>query len=167
MEDSPEKKKRLQAVLANLKGKSEAARRQKVDDFLHENINQPLADIGLGEVGAGLSAAGSTAYDMLPKDESEFAVGVPVKGSIKALERLRALGPEAKALGQVEGVAAMNAGARTAEDVAAAEAKRKASEAGADTLVYGGKNGPVRRKAAPNPTAEEEKFLRSRAIDEK
>lgn len=141
MENDPVKKSRLQEIFESLKGKSpngadadltrkalkqysQEKDQASTDDWLNENINQPLADRGFPGVGAGLSAVASAGKELLPKDESEFAVIMPGKGLIN------------RAAGEVEGLAAMNYGAMSAEQKAAAAAKRAASEAGAATIDY-------------------------------
>lgn len=172
MEDTPEKSSILSKILSSLKGKSDDvdpkaehdkqvmqrikqmgqdSQQMNSDEWLQNNVNQPIADAGYPEVGAATAAAASTAKDLLPKDESEFAVGVPVNASASMLGKMKGLASRAE---EPVGTAMMNAGARTAEDVAKAKATRDAIEAGADTLVYGGRGGPKRM------TAEEMKKLK-------
>lgn len=59
--------------------------KKSLQDWLHENVNQPLADRGYEEAGAGISAVGAAVGDLLiPESKSDLA--------------LMALGPAGKVL---------------------------------------------------------------------
>jgi len=49
----------------------------KVDDWLEQNVNEPLAAAGHEDLGAGLAATGSAATEMLvPKSKTEAALAI-------------------------------------------------------------------------------------------
>lgn len=64
------------------------AAKKKVDDWLESNVNEPLAEAGHPDIGAGISAVGSAAADMaIPEDEMDLAMAaLPIKGGGKAIK---------------------------------------------------------------------------------
>ncbi len=63
--DQPEKKHKRKAEFS-----------EKTDKWLDENVNQPLAKKGLGGLGAGISAAGSTLASLFDTDENVAPMSV-------------------------------------------------------------------------------------------
>lgn len=68
---------------------SEKARllKQRYDDYLQDNVNQPLSDMGYPNVGAGIAAASSTAADYLvPESPLDLVPGKAVGRAFKAVK---------------------------------------------------------------------------------
>lgn len=167
MESTPEKKSKLAEILAALKGKAmEVTNGDSPEEMYHnfrgaakEGIEEDVLPGVQKHLGDEAAAGTATALDMgldyvAPEDPKMLAAGMLPIGRLGKLGK--AGGAEARMLereGAPVGTAAMNAGARSAEDIAAAKAARGASEAAAPTIVYG-KGGPKRF------TAEEMKKMR-------
>ena len=65
------------------KNKKTPQLKEKLDSWLDNNVNQPLASKGYGNIGAGLSAAGSAAGDMfIPEDATDVAMSFLPFGKI-------------------------------------------------------------------------------------
>jgi hypothetical protein len=80
------RKRQLDKMIKRGSDKTRAA----TDEFLQENVNQPLSDAGFPNVGAGLSAVGSSVVETFtPEDSTDAALSmipnVPVGSSFRGM----------------------------------------------------------------------------------
>lgn len=76
------KRKTLKEQAKNLKHPGKQTKKD-LDNWLDTNVNQPLAKRGYETLGAGLSAAGSTAGDwFIPENEAEAAAASAPGGAV-------------------------------------------------------------------------------------
>lgn len=147
MDNSPEKKSRLQEILESLKGKAKditgadspeefynnfrGAAKEGIEEDVLPGVQKHLGD----EAAAGTATALDMGLDYVaPEDPKDLALAALPMGRFGKLGKA-----EARAAGRVEGLGAMNYGAMRAEDKAARAAARRASEEAAPALVYGQK----------------------------
>lgn len=112
--------------------------KEKLDEYLNEYLNIPLAKAGYEDIGAALSAAASAAGELvIPEDLADLALSaVPgLKLAKTAKKGMRAIKPAEEALDYAK-IAADEA--RTLKEAA------KTSQEVADTLKYG-KMGEIER----------------------
>lgn len=118
----------------------------KLDDFLNEHLNMPLADAGYEDAGAALSALLSSAGELaIPDNLAEAALAaVPGARLMKAGKGLKKLVPGLEKAGAIDYKAIQ------AAEKQAANVGREASEKTADTLFYTQPGEMVKIKSRPD-----------------
>jgi len=69
--------------------------KEKLNAWLDENVNQPLAKEGYEDLGAGLSAAGSAMGEFIPESGIEL-MATPGLRALKALRKTKKITPKAQ-----------------------------------------------------------------------
>lgn len=125
--------------------------KKKLDSWLNDNVNLPLAEKGYGDAGAALSAALSAAGEMIiPDDLADAALAmVPGARLMKAgAKGMKILKKTDKAIQAGKKTNVIDYGEIRKVEKAKADAARAHSEKTADTLVYDQGKKTITRKRA-------------------